>query len=77
MTLWIYKNIKNTINGKPRTIIHKGECGHCKDGSGVTGNGTELCNGEWIGPINFISQAEAIASNVSSDYRKCDKCKPR
>lgn len=77
MTLWIYKNIKNTINRKPRTIIHNGECGHCKEGSGVTGNGTEPSNGEWIGPINTISEAKIVAHKISSDYRLCDKCKPR
>jgi hypothetical protein len=25
MKLWIYKNTKNTITGKPQTIIHRGE----------------------------------------------------
>jgi hypothetical protein len=76
MTFWIYKNTKNTINRKPRTIIHIGVCGHCKEGSGVTGNGTEPNNGEWIGPYNKISEAEERALKISSEYRKCDKCLP-
>ena len=76
MTLWIYKNIKNTINGKPRTIIHTGECGHCKEVFGVTGNGTEACNGEWIGPFDTISQAKIAALKISFEYRTCSKCKP-
>jgi len=76
MAYWIYKNTKNTIDGKPRTIIHLAECGHCKNGTGVSCKGTEPNNGEWIGPVNSVMKAEEMAYDISSDYRKCDHCKP-
>lgn len=57
MTYWVYENWR--AHGH-RATVHRGECGHCNDGSGQ-GGGTRADNGQWLGPYKAADEAAAAA----------------
>jgi len=55
---YIYENWQA---GPRKAVIHRGSCGHCKDGEGVAG-GYDPHHAEWHGPYNDLTAARQASS---------------
>lgn len=72
MTYWVYENWR--AHGH-RSTVHRGECGHCNEGTGQSG-GTRPDNGRWLGPFGSPSDAVTAARATGGADRLCGSCKP-
>ena len=66
----VYENWRAGIH---KAVIHKAECGNCKNGFGQSGKGTRTDNGKWLGPFDTLEQTVLIARNTGgkTSYGKC------
>ena len=61
MTYYVYENWRA---GTHTAVIHKSECGMCKNGTGRSGLGTRPDNGKWHGSFDTLLQATQTAKNT-------------
>ena len=72
MKYYIYENWQ--AKAPNRTLkIHKGSCGHCKDGRGKIVNAIQGRNGQWIGPFDLLESARSYDQNRT--ITECGCCK--
>ena len=75
MSYYIYRNWV----AEKKAVIHRGDCGYCKDGKGCHRHLRGNDNGEWSGPYGKLSTAEKQASmkykTRTLKSRKCPCCK--
>jgi hypothetical protein len=68
---WVYENWTNR-----RVRVHRGECGHCKDGHGCQIEDPGR-NGKWHGPFNDRSEVFDVAKRLARlDTKSCAVCSP-
>lgn len=69
MRFWVYVNHPNN-----KALVHEASCSHCNDGRGMTDDKSDF-NGEWQGPFDRSSAAEARArASGKSTVRWCGFC---
>jgi len=69
MSFYVYQNWTHD-----RVRVHRGDCGHCKDGKGSQPNATGS-NGRWYGPYESQESALRIAKSLDQrDTRPCGHC---
>lgn len=54
---------ENWQAGPHKAIIHRGSCGHCKDGHGSMG-GSHPKHGRWLGPFPTLDAAENVSEGL-------------
>jgi len=60
-----------------RAVVHRGDCGHCKEGRGQKGAGPKYETSEWLGP--FVTAAAAFRTARASHMtivKECGHCEP-
>ena len=57
---YIYENWQA---GPHKAIIHRGSCGHCKDGHGSAG-GSDPKHGKWHGPYATLHIAQSVSAGL-------------
>jgi len=66
MSYWVYENWR----AEQKAVIHRGNCGHCKDGRGCHDNPLGNSNGRWHGPFYTIEDAERAAQRTGRKVRR-------
>lgn len=61
MAYYVYENWRARGH---KAVIHKGDCPFCKNGNGLSGNGTRIDNGAWHGPFDQLNQAIDFANKT-------------
>ena len=61
MKFHIYENWRA---GAHKAVIHRGSCGHCKNGAGRAG-GHDPGNARWHGPLETLEEAEELSAGLS------------
>ena len=75
MNYWVYENWQARGH---KAVIHRGDCGHCNHGQGLSGQGTAPKHGRWLGPYPTLQDAERAAHNTRSEERRVGKeCRSR
>lgn len=73
MSYYIYENWV----AEKKAVIHRGECGFCKNGDGAHENPLGERNGKWHGPFDTYQQAKNVANNLKDrTVKECSFCKP-
>jgi hypothetical protein len=70
MDYWVYENWQARGH---KAVIHRGDCGHCNHGRGLSGQGTAPKHGRWLGPYPTLQDAERAAHNTGGRviYHQC------
>jgi len=66
MSYYVYEN----WTAERKAVIHRGSCGHCKDGQGCHDNPLGNRNGQWHGPFRLVQEAERAAERTDKPVRK-------
>lgn len=71
MGYWVYENWV----AENKAVIHKGSCGHCKEGRGCHTLKHPGKNGRWHGPFRILTAAKVAAKGTKRPVRehKCVK----
>ena len=74
MQYYIYRNWV----AEKKAMIHRADCGHCKDGKGCHRHLKGNKNGEWSGPFHKLIDAVREASKKyegrTLKSKKCSRC---
>ena len=70
---WAYENWRAYGH---RATIHRGDCGTCNQGLGITDRGGETANGKWHGPFDSGKEARSAVRRRSVEVRDCGRCVP-
>jgi hypothetical protein len=70
MTYYVYENWRA---GRHKAVIHRSDCGNCKEGTGQSGYGTREDNGKWHGPFDTLEPA-ITAAKKTGGFVSCGKC---
>jgi hypothetical protein len=62
MKLYIHENWQA---GAHKAVIHRGSCGHCKDGAGRAGS-HDPRDARWHGPFKTLEEAEDLSAGLSA-----------
>lgn len=66
MNFWGYEN----WTAEQKAVIHKGSCGHCKEGRGCHQNILGEKNGRWLGPYSTLADAQSAANATKRSVRR-------
>jgi len=66
MSYYVYEN----WTAERKAVIHRGSCGHCKDGQGCHHNPLGSTNGQWHGPFRSVQEAEHAAVRTGKPFRR-------
>lgn len=68
---WIYENWR----AEKKAVVHRADCGHCRDGQGSQTNKLGDANGRWHGPFpSYDSAREAAQRLPGREVRDCRHC---
>lgn len=57
MNYYVYEN----WTAENKAVIHRADCGFCKDGKGCHNNSLGNKNGQWNGPYQYFNDAVSAA----------------
>jgi hypothetical protein len=66
MSYYVYEN----WTAERKAVIHRGSCGHCKEGQGCHDNPLGNRNGQWHGRFRSVQEAERAAKGTGKPVRK-------
>jgi hypothetical protein len=79
MAFFVYRNTTHKS-----VVIHRGICGHCRDGHGKLPNLLGTFNGQWFissnnGYLDYqsaVESADYLAQEMNTNFRNCRVCRP-
>ena len=70
---WVYENWV----AEKKAVIHRADCGHCREGEGSNPNRLGDKNGCWHGPFpDYRTAHDAAVALPDRDARDCGHCRP-
>lgn len=67
---WVYENWRAKGH---YAKVHRGTCGCCKNGRGLT-TGTRADNGRWLGPFQTFEEALDVSAATEAQASVCLNC---